>query len=119
MNLIEVIKISKKNKASSYILTAFSGPPKQRDPTHVKLRETGWLFHLPFLLLIKTKNLPPKSDLVQESFLKNFEKVPGYKASFDFKNKMFPLLRSQRTSLISLYKLRDVVTRVKIQVDDT
>ena len=32
---------------------------------------------------------------------------------------MFPLLRSQRTSLISLYKLRDVVTRVKIKVDDT
>ena len=28
-------------------------------------------------------------------------------------------MRSQRTSLVPLFKLRDVVTRVKMQVDDT
>ena len=46
-------------------------------------------------------------------------KVPGYKASFEFKNKMFASMRSQRTSLVPLFKLRDAVTRVKMQVDDT
>ena len=60
-----------------------------------------------------------ESDLVQVSFLKDFEKVPGYKASFKFKNKMLVAMRSQRTSLIPLFKLGDVVTRVKMQVDDT
>ena len=60
-----------------------------------------------------------ESYLVQESFLKHFEKVPGYKASFEFKNKMFASMRSQRTSLVPLYKLGDAVTRVKMQVDGT
>ena len=60
-----------------------------------------------------------ESYLVQDSFLKDFEKVPGYKASFEFKNKMFASMRSQRTSLVPLYKLADAVTRVKMQVDDT
>ena len=47
------------------------------------------------------------------------KKVPGYKTSFEFKNKMFTSMRSQRTFLIPLFKLRDMVTRVKMQVDDT
>ena len=49
----------------------------------------------------------------------DYEKVPGYKASFVFKNKMFASMWSQRTSLVPLFKLWDVVTRVKMQVDDT
>ena len=60
-----------------------------------------------------------ESDLVQESFVKDFEKVPGYKASFEFKNKMFTSMRSQRTSLVPFFKLGDMVARVKMQVDDT
>ena len=86
---------------------------KKHDPTHVKLRYTGWamaqrVFHTPDVWLTKdtnafmTKNLTLipeqkgelESDLVQESFLKDFEKVPGYKASFEFKNKMFASMRS-------------------------
>ena len=35
------------------------------------------------------------------------------------KNKMFASIRSQRTSLIPLFKLRDAITRVEMQVDDT
>ena len=68
---------------------------------HVKLREMGWamaqrVFHLLDVWLTKdanafmTKNLTLipeqkrewKSDLVQESFLKDFEKFSGYKANF-------------------------------------
>ena len=70
------------------------------------------------LTLIPDQKKELESDLVQESFLKDFEKVPGYKASFEFKNKMFASMRSQRTSLVPLFKLRDTVTRVKMQVDD-
>ena len=59
-----------------------------------------------------------ESDLVQEIFLKDYEKVPGYKASFEFKNKMFASMRSQRTSLVLCLNLGDMVTRVKMQVDE-
>ena len=56
-----------------------------------------------------------ESDLEQESFLKDFEKVPGYKANFKFKNSM----RSQRTSFVPLFKLGDEITKVKMKMDDT
>ena len=73
------------------------------------------------------KNLSPvpdqkkelENDLLQESFLKDFENVPGYKASFEFKNKMFASMRSQRTALVPLFKLGDEITRVKRGMDDT
>ena len=71
------------------------------------------------LTLIPGQKRELESDLVQESFLKDFEKVPGYKASFEFKNKIFASMWSQRTSLVPLFKLGDTVTRVKMQVDDT
>ena len=71
------------------------------------------------LTLIPVEKRELESHLVQETFLKDFEKVPGYKASFKFKNKMFASMRSQRTSLVPLFKLWNMVTRVKMQVDDT
>ena len=72
-----------------------------------------------YLTLIQEQKRKLECDLVQESFLKDFEKVPGYKANFKFKNKMFTSLRSQRTSLVPLFKLGDTVTRVRLQVDYT
>ena len=71
------------------------------------------------LTLIPEQKMELESYLVQESFLRDYEKVPCYKASFEFKNKMFTSLRSQRTSLVPLFKLGDEVTRVKMQMDDT
>ena len=59
-----------------------------------------------------------KSDLVQESFLKDYEKVSGYKAGFEFKTKMFASMRSQRTSLVPIFILRDLIAKVKLQVDE-
>ena len=41
-NPIEFIKDPRKRQASSEVLDAFSGPPKKRDPNHVKLKGTGW-----------------------------------------------------------------------------
>ena len=77
------------------------GPPKKHDPTHVKLREMGWaiaqrVFYPPNVWLTKDANtfmiknltlIPEQmreleSDLVQETFLKDFEKVPYYEDSF-------------------------------------
>ena len=46
-------------------------------------------------------------------------KDPGYKAHFEFKNKMFKSMKSQRTSLVLLFKLTDEVMKVKLEVDDT
>ena len=101
---IESIRNSRKSKACAEVLAAFSGPPKKSDPTDVKLRETGWaivqrVFHPPEVWLTKDANafisknftlIPEQrkeleSDLVRKSFLKDYEKNPGYKASFGFK----------------------------------
>ena len=49
------------------------------------------------LTLVPEQRKELESDLVQESFLKDYERVPGYKASFKFKTKMFASMRSQRT----------------------
>ena len=65
--------------------------------------------------MVKHLNLVPEqrkeleSDLVQENFLKDYEKNPGYKACFEFKTRMFTSMRSQKTSLVPLFKLTDFV----------
>ena len=71
------------------------------------------------LTLVPKQRRELESDLVQENFLKDFEKNPRYKASFDFKTKMFALMMSQRTSLVPLFKLTDFLARVKQRVDET
>ena len=110
----------------------------KHDPAHVKRRETGWAMALrvlhpqeawptkdanafinKHLTLVLEQRKELESYLVQESFLKDFEKTPGYKASFEFKTKMFTSMRSQRISLVPLFKLTDFVAKVKQQVDET
>ena len=59
-----------------------------------------------------------ESDLSQESFLKDHEKNLAYKQVFDFKNRMFQSLKTQRTSLVSILKLTDLVTDIKHRVDE-
>ena len=51
--------------------------------------------------------------------MKEHEKNPSYKQAFDFKTKMFISLKSQRTSLVPLFRLLDKVVQVKQMVDDT
>ena len=36
------IKDSRKWDATDEVIEAFSGPPKKHDPSHIKLKETGW-----------------------------------------------------------------------------
>ena len=60
-----------------------------------------------------------ESHLYHEAFLKEHEKNPSYKQAFDFKTKMFGSLKSQRTSLVPLFRLLDRVVQVKQTVDDT
>ena len=71
------------------------------------------------LTLVPEQKKKFERDLVQKSFLKDFEKIPGYKASFEFKNKMFTSMRAQRTSLVPLFKLGDEITKVKQEMKDT
>ena len=54
-----------------------------------------------------------------ENFLKDYEKTPGYKSAFEFKNKMFAFMRLQRTALVLLFKLGDDITQIKCDVEDT
>ena len=77
------------------------------------------MFMIKFLTLVPDHKRKMVSDLVIENFLKDYEKVPGYKASFEFKTKMFTSIRSQRMSLVPLFKLVEMVTKVKLEVDDT
>ena len=73
-------------------------------PPDVWLTKDANAFMTKNLTLISEQKRELESDLVQESFLKDFEKVPGYKASFEFNKKMFASMRSQRTSLGPLFK---------------
>ena len=105
MNLIDGITDKRKRKAYSEVFNTFTGHPSKHDPAHVKLRESGWaiaqrVFHPleaerwptkeanPFmnkhLTLIPEQRKELESDLVQKNFLKDFEKNPSYKASFEF-----------------------------------
>ena len=88
-------------------------------PQEVWLTKDANAFISKNLALIPEQRKELESDLVRKSFLKDYEKNPGYKASFGFKTKMFASMRSERTSLVPLFKLRDLVTKVKLQVDDT
>ena len=72
-----------------------------------------------YLTLIPKQREELESDLVQENFLKYFEENFIYKASFEFKTKMFASMKSQRTSLVPLFRLTDSVTQVKQRVDET
>ena len=74
-------------------------------PPEVWLTKDAITFTTKHLTLIPEQRKELESDLVQESFLKDYEKTPGYKASFEFKTKMFPFMRSQRTSLVPLFQL--------------
>ena len=65
------------------------------------------------LTLIPEQKMELESDLTQEAFLKDFEKNPSYKQAFDFKTKMFTSLKSQRTSLVPLFRLTDQIAQVK------
>ena len=71
------------------------------------------------LPLIPSQKIDLESDLYQEPFLKDYEKNHSYKQAFDFKTRMFGSLKSQRTSLVPLFKLLDKVAQVKQTVDDT
>ena len=110
VNPIKLISDPRKHKAASKVLDAFSGPPKKRNPDHVKLKGTGWAmaqrvfspsvewptkevnaFIVKHLTLVPEQKKEFECDIVQESFFKDYEKVPGYKASFKFKNKRMHL----------------------------
>ena len=72
-----------------------------------------------FLTLVPDQKMELEGDLYQKAFLKEHEKNPSYKQAFDFKTKMFGSLKSQRTSLVPLFRLLDSVAQVEQQGDET
>ena len=66
-----------------------------------------------YLTLIPDQRMRLESDLYLEPFLKEHKKNPSYKQAFDFKTKMFGSLKSQRTSLVPLFKLIDRLVEVR------
>ena len=71
-----------------------------------------------YLTLIPEQRQKLESDIYMEPFLKEHERNPSFKQAFDFKTKMFGSLKSQRTSLVPLFKLINRLVEVKQQVDD-
>ena len=69
-------------------------------PLDVWLTKDANAFMTKNLTLVPDQKRELESDQVQKNFLKDLEKVPGYKASFEFKNKVFTSMRSLRTSLV-------------------
>ena len=88
------------------------------DPSCVWQTKEANAFSTKYLTLIPDQKKVLESDLVMESFLKDYEKVPGYKSTFEFKNKMFASMRLQRTTLVPLFKLMDDMTHIKRDVDN-
>ena len=66
-----------------------------------------------YLTLIPEQRQKLESDLYMEPFLKEHKRNPSFKQAFDFKTKMFGSLKSQRTSLVLLFKLLDRLVEVK------
>ena len=116
-------------------MEVFAGPSKKRDPSHIKLRDIGWAmakmvfcsldawptkdanaFMAKHLCLVPDQKKELEKDLVQESILKDFKKVPSYKASYEYKNKIFASLRAQRTALILLFKTGDEIAKAYTEV---
>ena len=105
----------------SDVFDAFTGQPRGNDPNHVILRNAGLamakrVLHPPeaerwpsaeasafmkkYLTLVPDQKINLESDIYLEPFLKDHQKNPSYKQAYDFKNKMFGSLKTQRTSLI-------------------
>ena len=72
--------------------------------------------HLP---LIPKQRKELESDWTREYFLNKYEKNPSFKACFEFKTKMFASMKSQRMSLVPLFRQLDKVAQVKQCVDET
>ena len=92
----------------------FHPPEAERWPT-----SEANAFMKKFLTLVPEQKMELESDLYQEAFLKEHKKNPSYKQAFDFKTKMFGSMKSQRTSLVPLFRLTDHIVQVKQQVDET
>ena len=71
------------------------------------------------LTLVSEQKMQLENNLTQKAFLKDFEKNSSFKQAFKFKTKMFVSMKSQRTSLVPLYRLSDQVAQVKQHVDET
>ena len=112
----------KKHKAHMEVFSAFTGQPRGNDGLAMAKRvfhppeaerwptKEGNAFMAKNLTLIPEQKMELESDLNQEAFLKDFEKNPSYKQAFDFKTKMFTSMKTQRTSLVLLFRLMDQVT---------
>ena len=53
-----------------------------------------------------------ESNLNDNNFLKEYEKVQGYKSHFEIKSKIQTSMRLQRTLLVQIFFLPDEVTKV-------
>ena len=74
-------------------------------------------FMAKYLCLVPEQKKELEKDLIQESILKDFEKVPSYKATYEYKNKMFASLRAQRTALVPLFKAGDEIAKARHEVE--
>ena len=54
-----------------------------------------------------------------ESFLRQFEKAPGFKPAFEFKRKMQASARSLQTSMVPLFHLADQLNTIKAEAERT
>ena len=53
-----------------------------------------------------------ESNLNDNNFLKEYEKVQGYKSHFEIKSKIQTSMRLQRTSLVPIFVLAEKVIKV-------
>ena len=60
-----------------------------------------------------------ESDLNDNNFLKEYEKVLGYKSHFEIRSKIQFFMRLKWNSLVPIFVLADEVTKVMMEMTDT
>lgn len=68
-------------------------------------------FMAKYLQLVPKQKKEFKADLQKEDFFKEYEKMPGYQAAFDYMRKMQASARSHRIGMIPLFYLADTLMK--------
>ena len=114
------------HEATKDAFGALVGPPPQRYPNLIQLREAGMAlarrviypkepcplkkahaYLVKYLLLVHEQREELESDLKPDVFLKPLEKQASFKGTFDFRNKMNAQQRAQRAALVPLFTIVD------------
>ena len=76
-------------------------------------------FMAKYLQLLPKQKKEYEADLQKEDFLKDYKKVPGFQAAFEYIQKMQASAKSLRTGMIPLFNLADTLVATTVETRAT